>query len=128
MKQYQNFAPPPQVGLPIIQKLVSAYKLWHEFLLHFPKTTRYTLGSKIDSQFVELIELLFKASIAQRQQKLPFLQRASITLDLLKFFLQISWELKSLDAKKYVALSEHLYETGKMLGGWNRQLIKENPA
>ena len=126
MKQYQN--PPPQVGLPIIQKLVSTYKLWHEFLLHFPKTTRYTLGSKIDAEFVELIELLFKASIMQRQQKLPYLQKASVTLDLLKFFIQVAWELKSLDNKKYILLSEYLYEIGKMLGGWQRQLTKENPA
>ena len=43
-------------------------------------------------------------------------------LDLLKFFTQISWEMKSLDNKKYVTLSELLNEIGRMLGGWNRQL------
>jgi len=37
---------------------------------------------------------------------------------LLKFFLRISWEIKAVDNKKYIALSERLDEIGKMLGGW----------
>ncbi|MEK7134943.1 MAG: four helix bundle protein [Patescibacteria group bacterium] len=49
-------------------------------------------------------------------------------LDLLKFFLQISWEVKVLDNKKFILLSEKLNEIGKMIGGWLRQLTKENSA
>jgi len=47
---------------------------------------------------------------------------ASVKLDLLKFFLQIAWEIKSLDNKKYILLSERLNEIGKMLGGWIKAL------
>ena len=49
-------------------------------------------------------------------------------LDLLKFFLQISWEIKALDNKKYITLSEKLGEIGKMIGGWIKGIEKENPA
>lgn len=42
--------------------------------------------------------------------------------------LQIAWEIKALDNKKYIALSEHLNEVGRMLGGWNKQVRRENPA
>jgi hypothetical protein len=38
----------------------------------------------------------------------------------------ILWETKSLDNKKYIALSEKIGEIGKMLGGWNGQLTKQN--
>lgn len=38
----------------------------------------------------------------------------------------ILWETKSLDTKKYIALSEILDEVGKMLGGWNGQLAKNS--
>lgn len=38
----------------------------------------------------------------------------------------ILWETKSLDNKKYINLSTPLAEVGKMLGGWNGQLIKQN--
>ncbi len=114
-------SPPPRV-LPIIQKFVAAYKLWDEFKNHFPKKSKYTLGGKIDALFLEVVEILFTASYLQKEQKLPYLRKASIKLDSLKFFLQISWELKALDNKKYITLSEHLNEIGKMLGGWIKGL------
>lgn len=113
--------------LPIIQRFIQTYKFWDEFRDNFPKKSRYTLGAKIDQYFLEILELLFTASYLSKEQKLPYLQKASPKLDLLKFLLQISWELKSLDNKKYIILSEQLNEIGKMLGGWSRGL-KENSA
>jgi len=47
-------------------------------------------------------------------------------MDALKVFLLILWEAKSFDDKKYIALSLKLDEAGKMLGGWNGQLTKQN--
>lgn len=38
----------------------------------------------------------------------------------------VLWETKSIDDKKYISLSEHLNEIGKMLGGWIGQLQKQN--
>lgn len=57
---------------------------------------------------------------------MPVLQKAAAKLDLLKFFLQIAWEIKSLDNKKYILLSEKLDEIGKMLGGWMKK-AQETP-
>lgn len=114
-------------NLSIINKLVTAYKLWHGFLPHIPKTSRYSLGIKIDNLFMETTECIFIASKLNKEQKLPFLQKASAKLDMLKFFLQIAWEIKSLDNKKYITLSEQLNEIGRMLGGWQRQFLKQNP-
>ena len=114
--------------MPIIQRFVTAYKLWDEFRGHFPKKSRHTLGNRIDNIFLDAIELLFTASYLAQDQKLPFLQKASTKLDLLKFFLQVAWEIKALDNKKFVLLSERLNEIGKMLGGWIRGLIKRNSA
>ena len=47
-------------------------------------------------------------------------------VDTLKILLMVLWETKSLDTKKYAALSEKVEEIGKMLGGWNGQLVKQN--
>ena len=41
--------------------------------------------------------------------------------DILKFMLQIMWEINLLDNKKYIALSKHLEEIGRMLGGWQKK-------
>ncbi len=119
--------PPPRASLSIIQKLVQVYKLWDEFKNHFSKKHRYTLGSKIDQYFLEVVELLLTAGYLNKGQKMPYLQKAGIKLDILKFFLQISWEIKALDNKKYITLSEQLNEIGKMLGGWIKGIQKETP-
>lgn len=114
--------------MSVLQKLNQAYKIWQEFLPHFPKTSRYTLGDKIDGLFLETIENIFIASYLPVREKMPSVVKASAKLDLLKFFLQIAWEIKSLDNKKFILFSEKLNEIGRMLGGWQKHLQKETSA
>lgn len=125
-----TFIPSPRnANVPIILRLVDAYKLWHGFIPNMAKTSRYTLGQKIDNLYIETTELIFLASHLPREQKLPYLQKATAKLDLLKLFLQISWEVKAIDNRKYVMLSEPLHEVGRMLGGWVRQTAsRSEPA
>ena len=111
-------------SISIIQKFLVIYKIWNEFKNHFPKKSHHTIGIKIDSLFLDTIELFFIASYLSKPEKIIYLRKASGKLDLLKFFLQVAWEIKSLDNKKYIILSEHLSEIGQMLGGWMRQLVK----
>lgn len=120
----QHLSPPPG-NLSIIQKLISAYKLWHEFLPHITTNARHSLGVKIGSVFIETAELLYSASRSSQKEKLTLLEKASIKLDSLKFLLQIIWEIKALDNKKYILISEPLEEIGRMLGGWQKQIISQ---
>src|SRR3989339_150931 len=101
-------APPPTGILPILTK-----------------THKYTLGQKIDNLLLELIENITIASFLKKEEKLPYLGKAMQKLDTLKIMLLILWETKSLDQKKYLNLSLALNEIGKMLGGWNGQLLKQ---
>jgi len=105
--------------------LIRAYKTWHEFLPHIPKDARYTLGTKIDSSLIETIEATLIASFLAKEKKSPYVQRAATKLDLAKFFLQVAWEIKALDNKKYAIISEQLAEVGRMLGGWLRQITSQ---
>jgi len=90
--------------------------------------SRFSLGGKIDYLFIEIIELLFTASYLGKEEKLPYLKKATKRLDVLKFFFQIVWEIKALDNKKYITMSEHLNEIGRMLGGWIRGIESKTPA
>lgn len=124
--------PPPQrnfetFNLPIVQKASEGYKLWQNCQTNFPKLLKYSLGQKIDSLILDVIELILTAASTSKNHKLVIVQRAGVKLDAVKFFLQIAWELKAVDNKKFSAVSAPLVEVGKMLGGWQKQLIKETP-
>ncbi|MFA5870806.1 MAG: four helix bundle protein [Candidatus Paceibacterota bacterium] len=105
-----------------MRKFTQAYKLWQEFVPHIPKSSRYTLGEKIDVLFIESIEMIYSAIYTKPIERLHFVITSATKLDALKFFLQILWETKQIDTKKYIALSKILDEIGRMIGGWIKQL------
>jgi len=110
----------------VLERIKHAYILWYEFYQIIPKAHRHTLGGKVDAEFVGLIEAVASASFLSRSEKQPWVRLAIRKLDTLKVFLLILWETKSLDTKKYISLSMPLDEVGRMLGGWNGQLTKQN--
>lgn len=75
---------------------------------------------------MEIIEVAALAGFTPRSEKLPFVRLAIRKLDTAKVLILVLWETKSLDNKKYLALSEKLEEIGRMLGGWHGNLTKEN--
>ncbi|HEX9503482.1 MAG TPA: four helix bundle protein [Patescibacteria group bacterium] len=77
--------------------------------------------------FIDLTELILIAGYSDRQQKLQILQKASVKLDLLKYFLQTAFELKAIDNQKLSELVVLLSEVGRQLGGWQKQLLKQTP-
>ncbi len=80
----------------------------------------------MDVLFIEMIEAIASATFLSKNEKQPWVRLAIRKLDTLKVLLLILWETKSLDTKKYAALSIPLEEIGKMLGGWNGQLTRQN--
>lgn len=117
---------PPHALLPVLERLKSAYILWYGFYQTIPKIHRHSLGQRIDSLFVEVIEAISIASYLPREEKHPWVRLAIRKLDTSKILVMVMWETKSLDNKKYLALSAPLEEIGRMLGGWQGQLTKQN--
>jgi hypothetical protein len=116
----------PSKILPVLGKVKESYLLWYRFYQDLPKIHRYSLGQRIDTLFVEIIEAISAASFLSREEKQPYVRLAIKKLDTLRVLLMILWETKSVDDKKYITLSLMLDEAGKMLGGWNGQLTKQN--
>jgi len=73
-----------------------------------------------------MIEAIASATFLSKSEKQPWVRLAIRKLDTLKVLLLVLWETKSLDTKKYGVLSLPLEEVGKMLGGWNGQLTRQN--
>lgn len=118
---------PVMHSLPVLEKIKNTYLLWYRYYQILPKSHRNSLGRRVDNLFVEMMEAVASAAFLVRDKKQPFVQLAIRKVDTLKLFLMILWETKSLDTKKYIALSTPLDEIGKMLGGWNGQLTKKTP-
>ncbi len=108
----------------MLQKIKSLYLLWHDCHAKLPKIHRHSLGQKIDTLLIETIELIAGASFLARHEKQSLVQLAVRKTDTLKILFMVLWESKSIETKKYAALSLPLDEVGKMLGGWNGQLTK----
>ncbi len=118
--------PPPPTLLPVLQRVKDGYILWYGYYQILPKLHRHTLGQRIDTLFIEIMESIATAGFLQRQEKQPYVRLAIRKTDTLKILLMVLWETKSLDNKKYIALSIKIDEIGRMLGGWNGQLVKQN--
>ena len=76
--------------------------------------------------FVEIIEAISIASFLAKAEKRTYVTIAIRKTDTIKVLMMVLWETRSLDSKKYIALSSRLEEIGKKLGGWNGQLAKQN--
>ncbi|MFH0988080.1 MAG: diversity-generating retroelement protein Avd [Parcubacteria group bacterium] len=107
---------------PVVQKMCELYKMFHEHLKLFPKNDKYDIGAKCENTLLNALEYLIKASNANIDKKLPYLQQASTEFDILKIFFRMANEIHALDDKKYLALQGHIQEIGKMIGGWQRSL------
>ena len=113
--------------LPVVEHTLKIYKTWYGYRDHFPKKSRYTLGDKIDTRFLNILELISIATYQGKSEKLPTLTRAIMGVDILKFLLRVAWELHILDDKKYTTLSDGILEIGKQIGGWKKGLEKKTP-
>ncbi len=117
---------PPPTLLPLLQHTKGAYLIWYGYYQTLPKTHRHSLGQRIDTLFVEIMEAIAAAGFLSREEKPPYVRLAIRKTDTLKVLLMVLWETKSLDSKKYIAISLKINGVGKMLGGWNGQLLKQN--
>ena len=99
--------------------------MWHLCHTILPKIHRYSLGTKVDTLFIELIESLAVATFLSKEEKIPYLRISMRKLDTLNILLLVLYETQSLDSKKYITISEKINEIGKMLGGWYGQLVKQ---
>ena len=120
-----NAPPQPLQSNTILHKIKEGYLLWMNISVHIPKGARFTIGALIENKFLYLLELLYLAHFAGRENKSQKITECILILDTLKFLVQLSWEAKLISHKQYEEIAIKLDEVGKMLGGWKKSL--ENP-
>ena len=118
--------PPPNTSvnptLSVLLKFKKCHLVWLNNFQNFPRLHRASLGRTINELYLDILSLLFTLCYMVKEQKILQLAKIIKQLDLLKFFVQLSWEAKLVENKKFNELSEGLAEAGRMLGGLQKKL------
>lgn len=111
----------------MIIKEKETYLLWIKIQRNFPKVERLGLGIKIDQNFLAVLEFSFISAYTPMDQKILILSKTISKLDLVKFFMQLAWEIKLITHDKYIEIIEKLEEIGKDIGSWKKSIEAKLP-
>ena len=90
-----------------------------------PRTERFGIGTKIDILFLDLLELLRRATYAPLPKKIETLEACLNKTDSLRFFTQIAWETHLIPNAQFTSLGDDIEAIGKMVGGWRKGLLNK---
>ena len=91
--------------------------LWIIPLLEkFPRSQRFLLGERIESTFLDIMELLIQATYSKN--KANILKQANLKLETSRYLIRLSKDLRYLGIEKYEYISKSLNEIGTEVGGW----------
>jgi hypothetical protein len=108
------------IDIPILKKTYELYSVFHEYRKVISKVDRFTIYERSENLMIDLIELFLEAGYTKTGSKSAMLEKASVKLNTLRFFVRLMKETKVFDLKKYTTLQEKIDEIGRMLGGWIR--------
>ena len=111
-----------EFDIPILKKSYELYKIFNEYRKLVPKQDRYTVFEHCENKILDVIEGIFRANQKSSQEKIMILENVSISLNLLRIFIRLLKDIKSIELKKYVLLQTSIDEIGRMLGGWIRSI------
>ncbi|MGI0134737.1 MAG: four helix bundle protein [Candidatus Micrarchaeaceae archaeon] len=111
----------------MVERTKDVYRAWLPIHRDMARTERFGIGTRIDSLFLDLLDLLRKTTYANGEGKIGYLSEAIVKTDALRFFLQLAWEAKIVPNKQYIALAAEIEEVGRMIGGWKKGLLTKTP-
>ena len=107
----------------IKEKIYEMIRYGNPALLHFPKSERYELASRIRARMYGLLE--YAVIVEKKYYKKTTLQDMDVELDVLRHLVRLSADRKlypasapCLPMKKYEHWAKLLDEIGRMLGGY----------
>jgi len=106
----------------ILNRIKEAYLAWIKIVPHIPKGARYTIGTRIENKFLDLLELSYTTYFTEREKKAEKITECILVLDTLKFLISVAWEGKLISNNQNQNISLVLDEVGKMFGGWKKNL------
>ena len=109
-------------GASILNRIKEGYLIWIDIVPHIAKGARYTIGSRIENKFLDLLELSYITYFTEKEKKAEKIIECILVLDTLKFLVSVAWEGKLISNKHCEDVALKLEEVGRMFGGWKKNL------
>ena len=84
----------------------------------FPKNQRFVFGTRLADRSLVILEGLVQASYTGGREKLALLEAANRDLAVLRWLVRMAQDRQVISLKQYEYCCGRMYECGKMLGGW----------
>lgn len=107
-----------QFDVPIIAKTYELYREIHTLQKTIPKADRHSLWLRVQNSSLDVLEGLLRIGYLSPENRANALTKISAKVDILRVFLRLAFDTKTINNKKYLHLQEQLDEIGRMLGGW----------
>jgi len=95
----------------------------HELLLwliplldQFPRNRRFTLGERLETALLDVLQLLIEAAYTRNKQSA--LRQANLTLAKIRHLWRLTFELKVIGSKRYEHGARLILNLGQQIGGW----------
>jgi len=112
-------------GLLIFKQAFDLYKEVHLTRDNISKKDCFTIWNQCENLILEIIKNFLLAFNTSGENKAGKLASASEQLNVLRIFLRLAKEVKTINDKKYITLQTKIDEIGRMLGGWIKSPSKE---
>lgn len=113
----------PKQAMPRKPQAVQDCHLLLEWLIplldKFPRNRRFTLGERIESGLLEVLENLIQATYGHARQQ--SLVQANLKLDIVRHLWRLSYQLQVIPIKRYDHGSGLMESLGRQIGGWRKQ-------
>lgn len=102
----------------IIHKTYKFYLFLHGTISTISKIDRFTIGAKCENITLQILEMMYEANSKYGQERLIILHSIDTKLKILQTLIKALYDIKAINDKRFLHLSELSLEIGKMLGGW----------
>ncbi len=88
----------------------------------FPRNQKFLIADRIENSLLDTLELLIEA--AYSREKLPFLHKANLNLEKIRYLIRLSKDLELMSLKSYEYSARSINDVGISIGGWIKFMKK----
>jgi flagellar biosynthesis/type III secretory pathway protein FliH len=108
---------------PIIEKWQEIENWMLDVIEKFPKSTRFTIGTRLVNMVLDVTEKLIEAIYTKNRTHI--LMQVNIYIEKIRIFNRLCLRRHYYSLKQYEHISTELQSFGSMLGGWIKSGVKK---